>query len=298
NSLIKLNFHHFGQFKKDENALIQYVNGVVDLVEVVGVCIFTELVSKLIEKGFVIGKLWFKLPYEDAEDRKPLWEDVELNKYRMQASGRWYKKLDKGWDVPDVEEESEKAAGEENTDRAIVVSLNQVNNGEAGKDTEEDEEGDVSYDGNGEESDVESNSSDAGLSDSSESDDEVVEEDLAIFENVNYDEQNIEKRRWLNKEARLKAQEEAQQEAQQEAQDLAQEQAEMEADFAAQIEDPIEVQDISSSAPQGTQRESQGRSERGRQGGRGTRGGRQGGRGTRGGRQGGRGTRGGRQGGR
>ncbi|CAH2070967.1 unnamed protein product, partial [Thlaspi arvense] len=186
-SLIKLNCHYSEQVKKDQNAILQYTNGVVDLVEVV------ELVSKLIEKRIVIGKLWFKLPYEDVEDMKSLWEDVEHNKQRMQASESWYKELDiyieKGWDVPDVEEESGKEADEENTDKIIVIFLNQVNNEEAEKDAEEDEEGDVSYDGDGEESDGGSNGSDAGFSDSSKSDDVVIKEDLDIYENLNYDEQ-------------------------------------------------------------------------------------------------------------
>lgn len=73
---------------------MSYVDGAVDVFELDADSIFTNLVTKMFEKRIVIGKLWFKLPFHELEDRKPLWENVEANKKRMKSLARWYKELD------------------------------------------------------------------------------------------------------------------------------------------------------------------------------------------------------------
>ncbi|KAG5384174.1 hypothetical protein IGI04_035644 [Brassica rapa subsp. trilocularis] len=240
---VKVKCFHSGRFK-DEGGLC-YVDGTVDEFELDADSLFTNLVMKMFEKRIVIGKLWFKLPFHELEDRKPLFENVEANKKRMESSARWYKELDiyverdrvvlaeEGSTNVGVQERVMNVEPEEEGlhDRAekqcekLCEKLAEKNS-ETGLmfDEDEDEALDTLYD---------------PLAD--DSDDEKCSEDA------------LEKRRRLSKQCEEDAEEAAARNGQDEANDEAQETAEMEADLAAQMEDQVEVEFISSTAPQPSQ---------------------------------------------
>ncbi|XP_009140734.3 uncharacterized protein LOC103864720 [Brassica rapa] len=206
---VKVKCFHSGRFK-DEGGLC-YVDGTVDEFELDADSLFTNLVMKMFEKRIVIGKLWFKLPFHELEDRKPLFENVEANKKRMESSARWYKELDiyverdrvvlaeEGSTNVGVQERGMNVEPEEEGlhDRAekqcekLCEKLAEKNS-ETGLmfDEDEDEALDTLYDPLADDSDDEKCSEDA-LSESSESNDEaeVVEEDIVDIDNVNYEEQ-------------------------------------------------------------------------------------------------------------
>lgn len=82
---VKVNCHHSGQFKTEDEGL-KYVGGVAEVFEVDSYLIFEEVLMKMLDKGVnVIGKMWYKLPFEDLSDRRPLWEDVDANKKKLVA---------------------------------------------------------------------------------------------------------------------------------------------------------------------------------------------------------------------
>ncbi|KAL0793454.1 hypothetical protein Bca101_064831 [Brassica carinata] len=206
---VKVNCFHSGRFKEEGG--LCYVGGAVDEFELDADSLFTNLVMKMFEKSIVLGKLWFKLPFHDLEDKKPLWENVEANKKRMESAARWYKELDVY-----VERDRDVLAEEDNRNvRVQDEGMNVVPEEE-----DEDESLDPLYDPLAEESD---------------------------------DGRCSEKRRRLSKKCQEDAQEAAATNAQDEANDEAQEAAEMEADLAAQMEDQVEVEFISSTAPQPSQ---------------------------------------------
>ncbi|KAF3563220.1 hypothetical protein DY000_02016431 [Brassica cretica] len=165
----------------------------------------------MFEKRIVIGKLWFKLPFHELEDRKPLWENVEANKTRMKSLARWYKELDiyveRDWDV--IAEEESRNVGVQ--DEGMNVGAEEADmhdraeieceklceklvekNAETGLmfGDNEDEASDPLCDPLAEESD-DGRYAEDDLSESSESNDdaEVVEEDVVVLDNVNYEEQ-------------------------------------------------------------------------------------------------------------
>ncbi|CAH8314319.1 unnamed protein product [Eruca vesicaria subsp. sativa] len=86
-------FSPFWSFQKDRIQL-RIVDGELVVLEVDSGCIFISSMSKLIERRIIIGKMWFKLPYESLEDCKPLWEKVEFNKKKLGIIGQWYKEVD------------------------------------------------------------------------------------------------------------------------------------------------------------------------------------------------------------
>ncbi|XP_048615862.1 uncharacterized protein LOC125588518 [Brassica napus] len=143
-------------------------------------CVFTSLVSKLTERNIVTGKVWFKLPYENIEDRKPLWENVEKNKKKLETAGRWYKEVDIYIEKDGIEEARENGVHEE-------MAIEPIHEG--GEHGSDDEVEDPTY--GVEASDDDSVDFEAGLSENSESDDEVevVEEEIEILEDVDYEEQ-------------------------------------------------------------------------------------------------------------
>lgn len=153
--------------------------------------------SKLIERRIVIGKMWYKLPFQSLEDCKPLWEKVEFNKKKLGIAARWYKEVDlyienevTGRETePSIPENVTDAIIEECQEDAIVEECHEeAGGGEVGSD---DEGEDATYRGEASESDEQSIDSEAGLSEKSESDDdvEVVEEEIEVFKDVNYEEQ-------------------------------------------------------------------------------------------------------------
>ncbi|KAG5413935.1 hypothetical protein IGI04_001502, partial [Brassica rapa subsp. trilocularis] len=192
---VKVNCHHSGVFKKKGDNL-EFVDGELVVLEVDSGCVFTSLMSKLIERRIVIGKMRFKLPYESLEDCKPLWEKVEFNKKKLGIAGRWYKEVDLYIEkdvtareteasIPDKETEPSEHE-KEREDNVPEEGHEEAEGGEVGSD---DEIEDATYEG--EASDDECIDSEAGLSEKSESDDdvEVVEEEIEVFKDVNYEEQ-------------------------------------------------------------------------------------------------------------
>lgn len=192
---MKVNCHHSGVFKKKGDNL-EFVDGELVVLEVDSGCVFTSLMSKLIERRIVIGKMRFKLPYESLEDCKPLWEKVEFNKKKLGIAGRWYKEVDLYIEkdvtareteasIPDKETEPSEHE-KEREDNVPEEGHEEAEGGEVGSD---DEIEDATYEG--EASDDECIDSEAGLSEKSESDDdvEVVEEEIEVFKDVNYEEQ-------------------------------------------------------------------------------------------------------------
>ncbi|XP_010450210.1 PREDICTED: uncharacterized protein LOC104732376 [Camelina sativa] len=169
------------------DGVLNYVDGVVCTLEVDSVTIFEDVLMSMLEKRIKhIGKMWYKLPFEDLSDRKPLWENVDANKKKLVAKGRW---------MGEVDIYFEKEVGEcvEGVDTRAVGNKDTAIGGE--KITEETQllVKDVACDDNDE-----GQNSEACLSESSESDveadivdeeAEVVEEDIQIFNNQNYEEQ-------------------------------------------------------------------------------------------------------------
>ena len=215
---MKVNCHHSGVFKKTGDNL-EFVDGELVVLEVDSGYVFTSLMSKLIERRIVIGKMRFKLPYESLEDCKPLWEKVEFNKKKLGIAGRWYMEVDlyiekdvtgreteasipeketepsehekeREDSVPEqdketiIEERHGDATIEERHEDAITEERHEeADGGEVGSD---DEIEDATYEG--EASDDECIDSEAGLSEKSESYDDV-EEEIEVFKDVNYEEQ-------------------------------------------------------------------------------------------------------------
>ncbi|KAH0853581.1 hypothetical protein HID58_090230, partial [Brassica napus] len=177
--VVKVKCYHSGKFEKKE-AIVDYVDGEVTMFEVDYNCVFTSLVSKLTERNIVTGKVWFKLPYENIEDRKPLWENVEKNKKKLETAGRWYKEVDIYIEKDGIEEARENGVHEE-------MAIEPIHEG--GEHGSDDEVEDPTY--GVEASDDDSVDFEAGLSENSESDDEVevVEEEIEILEDVDYEEQ-------------------------------------------------------------------------------------------------------------
>nr|VDC94360.1 unnamed protein product [Brassica oleracea] len=187
--LVKVNCHHSGVSKKTEHNL-EFVDGVLVVFEVDSGCVFTSLMSKLIERRIVIGKMRFKLPFESLEDCKPLWGKVKFNKKKLGIAARWYKEVDLYIENEEIEPTvDEEAIIEECQEDTIIEECHEeAEGGEVGSD---DEGEDATYGSEVSESNEQSIGSEAGLSDKCESDDdvEVVEEEIEVFKDVNYEEQ-------------------------------------------------------------------------------------------------------------
>ncbi|CAE6241248.1 unnamed protein product [Arabidopsis arenosa] len=80
---VKVKCHHSGCFKT-EGGVLSYGDGIVDVLEVDSLTIFEDVVMHLVAKDSNnVGRMWYKLPYEDVSDRIPLWENVEENKKKL-----------------------------------------------------------------------------------------------------------------------------------------------------------------------------------------------------------------------
>ncbi|CAL9244944.1 unnamed protein product [Arabidopsis halleri] len=132
---------------------------------------------KLLDKRIQLGRIWYKLPFDDLVDRIHLFENGDVNKKKMQAAGRWMKELDLYVEKPvelniDIE-------------KGVVVAEPQ---------SASDEDEDPAYvpeaDDSGT-SDDEVVDEEAGLSENGESGDEddVVEADMELFNHDNYEDQ-------------------------------------------------------------------------------------------------------------
>ncbi|KAF2539407.1 hypothetical protein F2Q68_00021169 [Brassica cretica] len=90
---VKINFFHSGVFTFEEDGKLNFVNGLLEQFVVDGIVIFEDLTKEMIQKG-IMEKMWYKLPYEDILDKKPLFDNVEENKRKTNTNCRWYKEFD------------------------------------------------------------------------------------------------------------------------------------------------------------------------------------------------------------
>ncbi|KAG5397199.1 hypothetical protein IGI04_019013, partial [Brassica rapa subsp. trilocularis] len=235
--LVKVNCHHSGVFKKKGDNL-EFVDGELVVLEVDSGCVFTSLMSKLIERRIVIGKMRFKLPYESLEDCKPLWEKVEFNKKKglKPVNGPKFWEETGGGRIlaPPYKRPPGRPKGKARI-KGVHESPSKKKVGRQGR------EGHCGLCG--------------GKGHNSR---KCPHEVLAVTFMFSQSQEDRAKRRRLNEEAQLEGEVQAQLQAQEEANDEAQEAAEMEADFMAQLgedeaHEEAEVQDVSSTAPQPTQ---------------------------------------------
>ncbi|KAF3507173.1 hypothetical protein F2Q69_00008872 [Brassica cretica] len=89
---VKINCFHSGVFKNDEDGKLNYVDGFMDQFEVNGDAVYEEFL-KIIVLKVSVGRMWYKLPYEDISENELL-ENGEKNKKRMASNGRYYGELD------------------------------------------------------------------------------------------------------------------------------------------------------------------------------------------------------------
>ena len=90
--MVKVNCYHSGKFKTVDGKLI-YADGKVEVLEVDGVTIFEDVVFQMVHKT-ELGNMWYKLPYEDLEDRKSLSNNIDQGKKKLATGGCWMKEID------------------------------------------------------------------------------------------------------------------------------------------------------------------------------------------------------------
>ncbi|KAF3540981.1 hypothetical protein F2Q69_00020642 [Brassica cretica] len=88
---VKVNCYHSGKFKTVDGKLI--ADGKVEVVEVDGVTIFEGVVFQMVHKK-ELGNMWYKLPYEDLEDRKFLSDNIDQGKKKLATWGCWMREID------------------------------------------------------------------------------------------------------------------------------------------------------------------------------------------------------------
>ncbi|XP_020887945.1 uncharacterized protein LOC9318339 [Arabidopsis lyrata subsp. lyrata] len=145
----------------------------------------------------LIGKMWFKLPFEDVSDRIPLWENVEENKKKLVAKARWMGEVDIYFEKPiefSLNEEVTEPANKESTDTTTATKKASKAAGVKVRNKRKLVTKEVVC----QDEDSDGQRSDAGLSESSDSDMEadiaeeeavnVEEEEIAVFNSHNYEE--------------------------------------------------------------------------------------------------------------
>lgn len=168
---VKVNCHHSGEFKL-LGGVLDYVEGVVDVLEVDSVRIFEDVLLYMVEKQIKhVGRIWYKLPFEEVSDRKSLWENIDANKKKLVAKGRWMREVDI---YVEKEEEAVTEEAQLVLKENVCEDIEESQNSEAG--LSEEEESEVKAD-IVEEADID------------DEEDEVVEEDIQVFNNQNYEEQ-------------------------------------------------------------------------------------------------------------
>ncbi|XP_010430729.1 PREDICTED: uncharacterized protein LOC104714967 [Camelina sativa] len=173
---VKVKCHHSGIFKTD-GGVLNYVDGKVEVVEVDSVTIFEDVLIYLLEKQVKnIGKMWYKLPFEELSDRMPLFKNVDANKKKLVAKGRWMGEIDIFFEKADADSLEGTLPAEKVIEDAKLVLKDNVSEDEGS-------DGQKSDAGLSESSDSE------GEDDIRENDAEIVEEDIQVFNNENYEEQ-------------------------------------------------------------------------------------------------------------
>ncbi|KAH0902434.1 hypothetical protein HID58_041937, partial [Brassica napus] len=165
---VKINGFHSGVFKAEDGKL-NYVDGLLEQFEVNGDAAYEE-VRKIIVKIVRVGRMWYKLPFEDISEKK---ED-EKTKKKMSSNGRWYEELDVFIEKP----ETDVLTGD-----GVVVDA--VTGNEPLDVEQQDDNSDGDHEGG--ESEDEYQASDE--SDKEEDIDRNFEEDVEMFRDENYDEE-------------------------------------------------------------------------------------------------------------
>lgn len=91
---------------KVKKKVLDFVDGVVDVLKVDFVCIFIFLLLKMFEKIIVIEKMWFKFLFYDIENATLL-REVEDKKKKLNVINRWCKSWKYILKRDDVIEENE-----------------------------------------------------------------------------------------------------------------------------------------------------------------------------------------------
>ncbi|KAH0860827.1 hypothetical protein HID58_089088 [Brassica napus] len=165
---------------------LNYVDGFMDQFEVNGDEVFEEFL-KIIVLKVSVGRMWYKLPYEDISEKKKLLENGEKNKKRMASNGRYYGELDVFIEKPETSEDDEVDAKLQNDETARTELQNdEVDGREVDAELQNDE---VDDDDEAEESEDEYQASDK--SDDEEDLDINFEEDLEMFRDENYEDEIV-----------------------------------------------------------------------------------------------------------
>ncbi|KAL0787313.1 hypothetical protein Bca101_003559 [Brassica carinata] len=188
---VKINCFHSGVFKYDEDGKLNYVDGFMDQFEVNGDEVFEEFLKIMVLKVSV-GRMWYKLPYEDISEKKELLENEEKNKKRMASNGRYYGELDVFIEKPETSEDGEVDAELQNDEvngretARTELQNDEVDGREVDAELQNDE---VDGDDEAEESEDEYQASDK--SDDEEDLDRNFEEDLEMFRDENSDDEIV-----------------------------------------------------------------------------------------------------------
>ncbi|KAF3608161.1 hypothetical protein DY000_02047375 [Brassica cretica] len=187
---VKINCFHSGVFKYDEDGKLNYVDGFMDQFEVNGDEVFEEFL-KIIVLKVSVGRMWYKLPYEDISE-KELLENGEKNKKRMASNGRYYGELDVFIEKPETSEDDEVDAELQNDEvngretARTELQNDEVDGREVDAELQNDE---VDGDDEAEESEDEYQASDK--SDDEEDLDINFEKDLEMFRDENNEDEIV-----------------------------------------------------------------------------------------------------------
>ncbi|KAH0914793.1 hypothetical protein HID58_029239 [Brassica napus] len=174
---VKINCFHSGVFKTEDGKL-NYVDGLLEQFEVDGDAAYEEC-RKIIGKIITMGRMWYKLPFEDISEKKELLENDEKTKKKMISNGRWYEELDVFIETP----ETDVLTG----DGAVVEAV-------TGHEPVDGDESDAEQQGDNSDGDHEAGESENEYQASDESDkeediDRNFEEDLEMFRDENYEDE-------------------------------------------------------------------------------------------------------------
>ena len=163
---------------KTEDGKLNYVDGLLEQFEVDGDAAYEEC-RKIIGKIITMGRMWYKLPFEDISEKKELLENDEKTKKKMISNGRWYEELDVFIETP----ETDVLTG----DGAVVEAV-------TGHEPVDGDESDAEQQGDNSDGDHEAGESENEYQASDESDkeediDRNFEEDLEMFRDENYEDE-------------------------------------------------------------------------------------------------------------
>ncbi|KAH0825842.1 hypothetical protein HID58_090209 [Brassica napus] len=174
---VKINCFHSGVFETEDGKLNYF--------EVDGDAAYEE-VRKIIVKIVRVGRMWYKLPFEDISEKKELLENDEKAKRKMISNGRWYEELDVFIEKP----ETDILTGDDAVVDAVTGHVDAVTGQEPVDGDEFDvEQQDDNSDGDHETRESEDEYQASDESDKEEDIDRNFKEDLEMFRDENYDDE-------------------------------------------------------------------------------------------------------------